>query len=626
MPKLIPAQAYQKVLTVYGIIADPATKKFDGVLTVSRLDDEFPAINWPVTESHFKALVYLQPGPNKLRFDFSSPKLANSGSSNPLHSSYLTIHMLPPTSAPPLQLCILLAKDSPATFDSTPARIEREGNGLDTAIRKFRMAAYLWQAFTAEQMVRNKLQRRCFRFEEEWQTGTTNYRDRELQTMRNEAKIHVIRSNRTLAEFRDPNRAQQNSKASSSGDLYNIAADALKEHFKPVPGQHIYASVLLLDAHWDKNLNLITAHAALGGQHGNIHMGIFGSQALHAYPSTFEDVVPAFTDCTRTDTNFVANDCNESASSWEACNIGIGAHLHETGHLFGCPHQESGVMLRDYVTLNRSFTTREPFCVRTNSKGGLVLQNDECGWHRLDCLRFRNHPCFKLPGDPKLPADKSVQAWPVDNGNVLVTASSGVAYIELYPEGDNECHHWIEYGDGNGKGPIQRQVVLTEMELKSKLPEHKRGKKLKISIKSYGGEAHDIADVGLLASKASKLKMPNGQLAFRGAKLGLSQLEGSQPQEVIFSSTMGQKMMVQIRVYHGFALDGIEFVYEDKSSQLFGKRGGKPEGSQFDLDTRRGETILGFYVLAGFWIDGIQILTTTGRKSEVYGNASGGSG
>ena len=211
--------------------------------------------------------------------------------------------MLPPTNTPPLQLCILLAKDSPATFDSTPARIEREGNGLDTAIRKFRMVAYLWQAFTAEQMVRNKMQRRCFRFEEEWTTGTANYRDREQSTMRSEAKIHVIRSNSTLAELRDPDRAQQNQQGSATGDLYNIAGAAVKEYFKPAPGQHIYASVLLLDAHWDKGLNMIVGHAALGGSFGNIHMGIFGSQALHSYPSTFEDVVPAFTDCTRTDTN-----------------------------------------------------------------------------------------------------------------------------------------------------------------------------------------------------------------------------------------------------------------------------------------------------------------------------------
>ena len=192
------------MLLVNGTIGDPS-QSLDGTVTVSRLDDSFPSVSWPVHDSRFKALVYLMPGANRLRFDFSSPKLANSGSSNPIHASYLTVHMIPPVGAPPLQLAIILAKDSPGTFDAVPARIEREGNGLEIAIRKFRMAAYLWQAFTAEQMWRNKLGRRTFRFEEEWTTGAANHRDRENGTLRSEARIHVIRTDKTVAELRDLN-------------------------------------------------------------------------------------------------------------------------------------------------------------------------------------------------------------------------------------------------------------------------------------------------------------------------------------------------------------------------------------------------------------------------------------
>jgi hypothetical protein len=116
------AWVYQKVLLVYGTIGNPAEHALDGTLNVCRLDDNFPAISWPVCNSHFKALVYLQPGPNKLRFEFSSPKLPNSNSSNPIHASYLTVHMLPVNNSPPLQLAILVAKDSPETFDASPAR------------------------------------------------------------------------------------------------------------------------------------------------------------------------------------------------------------------------------------------------------------------------------------------------------------------------------------------------------------------------------------------------------------------------------------------------------------------------------------------------------------------------
>lgn len=492
--------------------------------------------------------------------------------------------MLPPLSAPPLQLVILLGRDSPGTFDAVPARIENEGNGLDTAIRKFRMAAYLWQAFTAEQMHRNKLGRRVFRMEEDWVTGTSNHRDRETGTMRNEAKIHVIRSSKTVAELRDLDIAQQYPNARRKGDLFSIASEAVQDYFKPLPGQKQYVSVLLLDAHWDKTSRTITGHAALGGGGGEIQLAIFGSQALQSYPSCIEEVIPSFMDCTPTDTNHIANDCNESGSNWEAANIGIGAHLHETGHLFGCPHQESGIMLRDYVTLNRSFTTREPFSTRTKSRGGLVLPKDECSWHRLDCLRFRAHPCFALPTDGPRPTDESIQVWPVDNDNVIVTAASGVAYLEIFTEGDELCRNWQEFGDGNGNGPIQRQIILTEQELRSRLPADKKKSRLNISLKSWGGGSHEVEDFGLLASKASKVKLPNGQSAFRSSKCGLSKMDGSSPSELIFDSAIRTtKLMTQVRVYHGFAFDGIEFMYEDSTTQLFGKRSGKPGGSEFNL-------------------------------------------
>ncbi|KAK3989683.1 putative peptidase family-domain-containing protein [Cladorrhinum sp. PSN332] len=617
---------YQKVLLIYGTVGDPSHQSIDGTITVSRLDENFPPISWPVCDSHFKALVYMMPGANRLRLDFSSPKLANSGSSNPIHASYLTVHMIPPSGAPPLQLAILLAKDSPGTFDAVPARIEREGNGLETAIRKFRMAAYLWQAFTAEQMWRNKFGRRAFRFEEEWTAGTVNHRDREHGTLRSEARIHVIRTDKTLAELRDINRAQQNPHASDSGGLYGIAADAVRDYFKPLPGQKLYVSVLLLDAHWDTNHKTIVGHAALGGSVGDLHLGIFGSHCLQSYPTSFEEVVPAFTDCTPTDTNYVGNDCNDAGCSWEAANIGIGAHLHETGHLFGLPHQESGVMLRDYVTLNRTFLSKEAYSTRTRSKGGPVMQGDECTWHRLDCLRFRSHPCFRLPNDPVMNPDDSIQAWPVDG--LTIMAPTGVSFVEIYGEGDDVCHAWIEHPAENGS--IQRVVTLSEQELRSRLPEGKRKGRLKISVKSHGGGSLDIDDYNKLCSKESCLKLPSAvpgltKNAYRGKKLGASKMEGSQPHEFIFTSALRQdRVLSRIIFHHGLAVDGVEFVYDDDSRQLFGKRGGSSDA--FDMDIRRGEYITGFHVRSGYWIDAIQVLTSLGRKSPLYGNAHGGDG
>ncbi|KAL9042920.1 MAG: hypothetical protein Q9180_000243 [Flavoplaca navasiana] len=612
----------QKVLLIYGQIADPSQKALDGTLTVYHHQDNFPVTMWPVSDSHFKALVHLTSGPNRLRFDFHN-------SSIPAQSSWMNINFLPVTTSPPVHLVILLGRDSPGTFDAVPERVRREGNDLDTALRKFRMAAYLWQAFTGEQMYRNGFGRRCFRFEEEWQPGTLTFRDRESGQMRNEAKIHIVRSEKTVRELRDLDLAQQYEKATRKGDLFSIAMEAIKGHFKPTRDQKQYVSVLLLDAHWDTRSKTVTGHAALGGGSNDIQLAIFGSQALQSYPSCLEEVVPAFTDCTRTDTNYVANDCNESGSNWEAANIGIGAHLHEVGHLLGCPHQESGIMLRDYVTFNRTFTCREPYSTRTKSPGmGLTLPKDECGWHRLDTLRFRFHPCFRTPADSMINGDESVRVWPVENGKVIVTAPTGIHFVEIFASGDDTCHSWIEYSnvDGLSNSP-PRQLVLTEDDLLSRLAQDKKAKKLKLSIHSIGQGSHTVDDFSQLKSKSSVVKMPNGQIAFKSSQLGTSQQAGSRPEQVILESAVKQtKLLTSIRIYHGFALDGIEFFYEDSTSQLFGKRGGQVGGSDFMLDTRRGEVIMGFNLRSGLWIDGIEILTSLGRKSGMYGNPSGGSG
>ncbi|RMY75826.1 hypothetical protein D0863_02340 [Hortaea werneckii] len=619
---------HQKVLLIYGEAAD-LQRPTDGTLNVVHHCDGFPQTQWPVCDSHWKALVHLQPGPNKLRLDFSSPKISSPNGQVQVHSSWININFLPLISSPPLQLCILVAKDSPETFDAVPDRIQKEGNGLDTAIRKFRMAAYLWQTFTAEQMNRNGFGRRCYRYEEEWQPGTLSWKDMSVGQMRNEAKIHVIRLNKTVKEIQDLDIAQQYGPAKKKGDLFSIASDAVRAYFAPRPGQPQYVSCLYLDAHWDKKVGTVRGHAALGGGDETIKLAIFGSHAMQSYPTHIEEVVPAFTDCTKTDTNYVANDCNESGSSWEAANIGIGAHLHETGHLLGCPHQESGVMLRDYVRLNRTFTSREPYSTRTKQHGiRLCMPKDECAWHRLDVLRFRFHPCFALPTDGAMNPDGSVHVWTVESGSALVTATTGIAWIELYPEGDDVCHHWIEYIDkSSGPAGTPRQITLTEKDLRERLPEEKRKRKLKLKIFSCGGGDHEVDDFTQLTSKIGKTKLPDGRPGFRSSKLGFSQMDGSQPTEVIFGSHhKPPRLLKNIKIYHGASLDGMEFFYEGGQSELFGKRGGTPGGSDFPMDTRKGELVVGFYLRAGAWVDGVQILTNTGRKSEVFGNASGGSG
>ncbi|KAL1303129.1 hypothetical protein AAFC00_006562 [Neodothiora populina] len=619
---------HQKILLINGVVGE-LQKPLDGELTVCHHQDHFPPTAWPVSDSYFKALIVLQPGPNRLRLDFvPQQRRPSNDKALEVYSTFISINYLPMISAPPLHLAILVAKDSPRTFDAVPERVKLEGNSLETAIRKFRMAGYLWQAFTGEQMQRNGMGRRCFRFEEEWQAGTLHGSDMVTNVMRSEAKIHVITVDKTVQEIQDLDLAQQYGPAKRKGDLFSIAMDTCKAYFNVKPGQTQHVSCLYLDAHWDKHTGTVRAHAALGGGDNELKLAIFGSHLLQSYPAHIDEVVPAFSDCTKTDTNYVANDCNESGSSWEAANIGIGAHMHETGHLFGCPHQESGVMLRDYVRLNRTFTVREPYATRTQSRGlHPVLPQDECSWHRLDILRFRAHPCFTLPNDVPVLPEENIMVWAVDKGSALITSSTGITFVEIYTEGDELCRHWIEYIDKGGPSVAPRQITLTEQDLREKVGDANKNKKLRLKIFSLGQGEHEIEDFGRHVSKGAAIKLPGGGAGFRGSKLGSSQMDGTQPQELILQSTAEKhKLLTCVRVYSGFALDGLEFVFADGETRLFGKKGGKEGGDAFYLDaSRKAEVISGFVIRSGAWIDGIQIVTNTGRRSEFFGNKQGGS-
>lgn len=483
--------------------------------------------------------------------------------------------MFDPKNAPPLQLSILVARDSPySVLDCAPATNQEEGNGLDLAVRKFRTAAYLWQSFTAEQMEKNGLGRRTFRFDEEWTNASSHPRDFYEHTMRSEARVHVIRLDKTVAELRDLESAQQNTDARKKSELVDVAAAALRDYFRITPGQKQYVAALVIDLHLEMKEKMITGHSAFGGQASeDLHLAMFGSHCLQYYPSTICEVVRAFTDCSPTGLKVVANEGDVVGSSWEAAAYGISAHLHEVGHLLGSPLQATGVMARDFVTLNRAFMIREAYSTRTKSKGGPVDPKDEPTWHRLDLLRYRFHPLFRNATD-KIPyPDGTVHGWTVEKDKLLITASSGLLCTEIFAEGDDFCGTWIEYPRD---GHMVRRATLVEAELRDRLPEDKRRSKMKIIVRSMAGGELVIDDLHQLCTKSS-LKLTSGplsKLAYRSTKVGSSQLKDSEPQEVVFSNAVASinRILTSVTVYHGNAVDGLEFHYDDGSSQLFGKR------------------------------------------------------
>jgi hypothetical protein len=148
-----------------------------------------------IKDSHFKVLVHLIPGPNNLKLTFVPPPEI----SNHRFTSRLTLHYLPLLQNPPLHLAIVLAKDSAGDFEGPV----NQPNGIDEAVKRLRMAGYLWQAYTAEQLYRTfgspingVSARRCFRMEEEWIEDTLSLQETEV--WRSTAKVHVVRSHLTI--------------------------------------------------------------------------------------------------------------------------------------------------------------------------------------------------------------------------------------------------------------------------------------------------------------------------------------------------------------------------------------------------------------------------------------------
>ena len=556
------SQVHCRLLLVNGICGSDA----NGDIQISAHQDNFPTQSFPVRNGQFKALIHLSPGENRIKMTFyhdGTPWV-----------SYWPVHYVPLPQNPPLHLCIIIGSDSPCTYDDVPDC--EEPPNLDTAIKKLRLAGYLWQAYTAAQMSSNGLGHRTFQLEESWQRDTLSVVD---ESDRNTATIRVLRSKYTTAEIRDPQRAQQNGNANNKNSLMDIALEAIRPEF---PGDTNYIAALFLDSHFENGL--ITGHAALGMGNATAQysLGIFGSHTLFAWPSSLERVIPCFMDETPVDTNYCGIDAEDN-QYWLACNVGLGAMMHEVGHQFGCPHRENGVMMRDYIRLNRSFSVTEP-------PGPPALDGNECSWHRLDLLRFRAHPCYALPDD-RICREDEVHVFGVEQG-ILIRSASKILSIEIC---DEIAKSWLDYAEK----PLS-EVILSEHELQSKV---------KIEVIALNGATASIADISELQHAQPVAGLGK---VWKTAKLGWQTGTSS-------TALLPLDPVVNIRIYSDYCLYGLEF-FTERNTILFGERGGTAN----DFPMEDGEFIRGFGVRSGAWIDALQIITNK-KRSEWFGDVHGGS-
>ncbi|KAM7191682.1 putative peptidase family domain containing protein [Rhypophila sp. PSN 637] len=547
-------EIYQRCVLAIGQCGDDDTMS----VTISTVDDGgktiFPDQQWPV-EGDFRALLILAPGNNNITIspDSSEPPLT------------LIVRYIPLLQTPPLHLAILVAKDSSLLIDCPPSKfpsISSTHSSLSAAIAKFRMTALMWQAFTAEDFRLNGLSRRSFRLEEEWTASPssctlskTHLDDKSSSS--SVPKIHLIRTEHTVADLRQAHRAQQNPKAKEADSLHSIFLSALKAHGAPFEGPVTVAG-LILDSHFDMSQNLIVGHAALGAHEPNgISLGIFGSHLTYAWPRFIEDVTICLTDNTVPGES-VGNDCGECVTIWQACAVGQGAFLHEVGHAFGAPHS-SGVMTRGYSPdWARWFIPAEGNEVATN----------KCRWDVRDLLRFKAHGAFALPSDKKMDrAGPVLEIMDEQEEGVRIKCEAGVGVVILNGE--------IEPVPSLQK-PV-KEVVLKVAELEKRF---ERSKPLELVSVGMNGKEKRTADVWKFLSNRSWIRIPGTMTRLRKKAVGgvdRADDDNSSWEWAVMLKKRGKNGKLvdasKIDVRVGCLLDGVIVHYRDGTKVPCGPRG-----------------------------------------------------
>lgn len=576
--------------------------------------NSFPSQRFQVTDGYFKAFVHLNPGVNNLRLVWEDPNNPN-GQDTP--NSQLTLNYVPLLQNPPLHFALVVAKDSPYLFDSPTYKKEQEGgNGLDLAIKKVRLASYMMAAYTGEQMRRAGYGHRTFRPHEEFLNDTISDRDR---SSRSTTKVHIIRSNLTVEEIRDPNKAQQNNNGTDRGALFSITLDAIRQSNNELfanCGENVMIAAIILDGHYDVQQKLIVGHAALGGGSGHIKLGIFGSHALWSFPTTIEQITSAYLDETRIDTNQIAKDCDGEGTAWEVYNVGFGAWLHEIGHLLGCPHQPYGIMLRDWY-INRSFMSREGYASgpKTNGKRPIRPQ-DESVWHPLDLLRFRFHPAFRSPFENRMESSK-IGLFPLENG-VLVRSMNGIYLVEIYV--DDRLQGSLKFLNPQQETFLFEDDLIAQIEDQGARDPNKR---LELHVLGLGESQEDIPDFRALAHAD---QIHDTFYRNRGVLTGFRSHPFGIPTEDLHTAIFPPDIR-GVNVRCGSCIDAIEFIPREDNGNpengLSRPRVGGNGGGVNQFFFQEGEYLVGFYIRVGAWLDAVQIITNT-RRSPIYGNATGG--
>ncbi|KAJ1029553.1 hypothetical protein NDA13_002799 [Ustilago tritici] len=696
---------YTRLVIVEGTLGPGSP---NGSLSVSSdARSGFKACTWEINQDYFKALVPLIPGNNDLMFSWCRSDSDERGAEN------VKVVYDRPTTAPHVHLAIVAASDSPvwrndgrkspsvprkptsqtasnhiSKGDKTSRFLSKATDKLDLASvshgepldeseraivdapqghrrevlragglaevkRRVALQAYLWQAFHAEQMRRHGMDRRAFQLDDTYydpSPGSSAQGEHALELL---PRIHLLRSNRTLREFRDPDNAQQYPNARNGGAQHQFAVEALQDPSTPQELRWSPVAVLTLDTIYDPRMRLIRGHAAVGaGASGQLSHGVMGSHWLWAAPSSLDAVTAAFLDTERTDESCCVNNLRECETAWQTLNIGSGAFAHELGHALNNPHWESGLMARGYVEFNRAFMTREPGCRRNGVPSGRFFApihegNDDKHnhLHRAQATRARWHLCFYIPTDPPLPYltsndqatwaqwNENEPSWTSTPDGALLKCDSGIGSLEIKFNDACKTHvEWLNLIPGDTDTQMPPRETLIDAAYLNQLvgfdvshPSSPRVKLNAVACNMRQAELEDFRENGVARPvKINGFDSGKRQVfkTMHHGRMG----DADQLWKLLFpheNDKYPEARLVAVKIYSGAYVDGLVFDYGPTGGQAqFGPCEG---GECFRFELKPGEGIQRIKVRAGWWLDACEIVLTTGRSSGMRGNTTGGS-
>lgn len=319
--------------------------------------------------------------------------------------------------------------------------------------------------------------------------------------MKSVPKVHLIRTDKTVAELRNPQYAQQNRRATKDQMLHQIFTQALMQHGAPFDSSYRpVVAGLILDSKYSIEQDLILGHAALGCHNADgISLGMFGSHLTYSWPRFFDEITSCLSDATPPGDS-VGNDNKECDSMSRACFIGQGAFLHEVGHAFGADHT-SGIMARGYSN-----------DWANNFLPQAVDSKHDAKWDLQDALRFMLKPHFRLPGDERITSD-FIQAEirievPADGDgdSLTVCSTSGLAQVVVTSTGNDSTKTYDLRSESSG---ICTEFLITDLQ------SFDRAMPLQISALAMNGKTKVVKDAWRLLASKPYISLPGTKVKLR---------------------------------------------------------------------------------------------------------------